>query len=107
VCSYSALPSSIFSSAEELPVIQASKHSVDEWTSILARYADSREHAVETFTKVVLKTPAKLTNKSTMDSDIMVYSPRGIRQLLDKAQENEEVLDAAQSLLSPGLIKFL
>jgi hypothetical protein len=55
----------------------------------------------------VLKTLAKSTDKSTMDSDIMVYSPRGIRQLLEEAQENEEVLDAAQSLLSPGLIKFL
>jgi hypothetical protein len=72
----------------EMPVIQASKHSIDEWTGIFACYTESKSPAkeglrpAELFNKVPLKTPAKQANASSAESDIMVYSPRGIRQLI-------------------------
>jgi hypothetical protein len=80
------LPSSMVP-PDELVVIQASKHSVEDWTEIFTRYADNRAPAagavqpLELFNKVALKTPAKPPSSSAAEKDIMVYSPRGIRQI--------------------------
>jgi hypothetical protein len=99
---------------EELAVIQASKHSVEEWTSIFTRYSDSKTNdgrdglqLSDLFNKVNLKTPAKPANGPSAETDIMVYSPKGIRQILADAKDNEEWLDSEQVNMPLEALKFL
>jgi hypothetical protein len=75
-------------------MLQTMKRTIDDWTSIFATYLDKPatsalgSTASDPITKVALKTPAKLSNFSTATTDLMVYSPRGIRQLLHDDHDN-------------------
>jgi hypothetical protein len=98
---------------EELTVIQASRHTVDEWTNIFTRYSENRVKtggntapAVELFNKVALKTPAKAAN-SPAEADIMVYSPRGIRQIVAEAQDTDLWLEIKHESIPDEIMSFL
>jgi len=97
---------------EELVVIQASKHTVDEWTNIFTRYSENLPMVgvavvhPELFNKVALKTPAKSTNPA-MEADIMFYSPRGIRQILANAQDSDLWVDLKHESIPTEIMTFL
>jgi hypothetical protein len=99
--------------ADELAVIQASKHTVDEWTDIFTRYSEPRRldgdepvEPAELINKVVLKTPAKSSNY-TAEEDIMVYLPRGIHQVIAQADDIEALLAVNQDSLPAEITSFL
>jgi hypothetical protein len=86
---------------------------VDEWTDIFMRFSepkalegDESVEPIELFNKVILKTPAKSSNLSA-EEDIMIYSPRGIRQVVAQAQDTEAVLALDQSSLPKEVTSFL
>jgi hypothetical protein len=79
----------------ELAVIQASKHAVDEWTGIFACYGDSKPKVEglvpsDLFNKVPLKTPAKPITGSSVESDLMVNSLKGLCHILANATDNDD-----------------
>jgi len=78
----------------ELPVIQASKHTIEEWTNIFACYGETRTDdggpkPLNMFNKVTLKTPAKSSTTSTTDADLVIYSPKGIREIMFDFQDDD------------------
>jgi hypothetical protein len=97
---------------KELVVIQASKHTVDEWTNIFTRYSENHSKVggvvvqPDLYNKVALKTPAKSTNPSS-EADIMYYSPRGIRQILAEAQDSDLWLDLKHESIPNEIMSFL
>jgi hypothetical protein len=98
--------------SDELAVVQASKHSVDEWMNIFTRYSEIQSKTGDIiqpsnlFNKVPLKTPAKATNPS-VEADIMNYSPRGICQILSDAQDNDLWLDTKIESVPNEVMNFL
>jgi len=98
---------------DKLAVIQAAKHSVGEWTSIFTRYADIQDKDVgkvqptELFNRVALKTPAKPSTDSDASADIMVYSPRGIRQILADTTSNDGWWELKQEYIPDEIMSFL
>jgi len=105
------LPASLVPPAE-LAVIQASKHTVDEWTGIFARYGDANSEGeglipADLFNKVPLKTPAKPAAGTSIEADLMIYSPKGLRHILANATDNDDWFESDQTILPRDIATFL